>query len=128
MAYGYFKDLNRITATGKILREKAINVAKYPKYDGYHRGIASVIYTFFDKKTYGERAKNENICNKELAKELHKATARKFNKSKVCSPVILIKDLDVYYLLLIFIVNMHGLFLQKIKKELQLITKLLKNF
>ena len=40
MAYGDFKDLTRRTASDKILRDKAFNITKIPKYDGYQRGIA----------------------------------------------------------------------------------------
>ena len=47
MAYGYFKDLTRRTASDKILRDKAFNIAKNPKYDGYQRGLASMVYKFF---------------------------------------------------------------------------------
>ena len=50
MAYGDFKDLARRTASDKILRDKPFNIAKNPKYDGYQRGLASMIYNFFDKK------------------------------------------------------------------------------
>ena len=39
MAYGGFKDLARITASDKVLREKAFDTAKNPKYDGYQRGL-----------------------------------------------------------------------------------------
>ena len=35
MAYGDFKDLARRTASDKVLRDKAFNIAKNPKYDGY---------------------------------------------------------------------------------------------
>ena len=49
MAYGDFKDLARKTASDKILRDKAFNIAKNPKYDGYQRGLASIIYKFFNK-------------------------------------------------------------------------------
>ena len=42
MAYGYFKDLTRRTASDKILRDKAFNIAKNPKYDGYKRGLVSM--------------------------------------------------------------------------------------
>ena len=38
MAYGDFKDLKRRTASDKILRNKAFNIAKNPKYDGYQEG------------------------------------------------------------------------------------------
>ena len=43
MAYGDFKDLKRRTASDKILRDKAFNIAKYPKYDVYQRGLASMV-------------------------------------------------------------------------------------
>ena len=33
MAYGDFKDLAKRTASDKILRDKAFNIAKNPKYD-----------------------------------------------------------------------------------------------
>ena len=48
MAYGDFKDLALRTASDKILRDKAFNIAKSPKYDGYQRGLASMVYKFFD--------------------------------------------------------------------------------
>ena len=50
MAYGDFKDLTRGTASDKIMRDKAFNVAKNPKYDGYQRGLTSIVYILFDKK------------------------------------------------------------------------------
>ena len=51
LAYGDFKDLTRRTASDKILRDKAFNIAKNPKYDGYQRRLVSMIYKYFDKKT-----------------------------------------------------------------------------
>ena len=52
MTYRYFTDLTRRTASDKILRDKAFNIAKNLKYDGYQRGLASMIYNFFDKKKH----------------------------------------------------------------------------
>ena len=52
MAYGDFEDLKK-RAADKVLRDKAFNIAKDPKYDGYQRGLASMVYKFFDKKTKG---------------------------------------------------------------------------
>ena len=52
MAYGDSKDLNRRTAADKVLRDKAFNIAKNPKYDGYQRGRASMVYYIFDKKNF----------------------------------------------------------------------------
>ena len=53
MAYGDFKDLTRRTASDKVLRDKAFNIVKNPKYDGYQRGLASMVNKFFDKKSKG---------------------------------------------------------------------------
>ena len=47
MAYGDFKDLARRTTADKVLGDKAFNIAKDPKYDGYQRGLASMVYKFF---------------------------------------------------------------------------------
>ena len=47
MAYGDFKDLKKRTASYKILRDKAFNIAKRPKYDGYQGRLASMAYKFF---------------------------------------------------------------------------------
>ena len=63
MGYGDFKDLARRTAADKVLRDKAFNIAKDPKYNGYQRGLASMVYKCFDN------------C-------LHKPTIRKFKKEK----------------------------------------------
>ena len=53
MAYGDFKDLERRTASDKILRVKAFNIAKNPKYDGYQRGLASIVDKFLIKSWKG---------------------------------------------------------------------------
>ena len=52
LAYGDFKDLNRRTAADKVLRDKAFNISKNPKYDGYQRGLASMVCKLFDKKNF----------------------------------------------------------------------------
>ena len=85
MAYGDFKDLKRRTAPDNILRDKAFNIAKNPKYDGYQRGIASMVYKFFDKKSPGCSVNIPLEFNELLAKELHKPIIRKFKKRKVYS-------------------------------------------
>ena len=81
--YGYFKDLAGRIASDKILHDKAFNIAKNPKHDGYQRGLASMVYKFFDKKSSGSGIKNENISTKELAEDLHKIIIRKFNERNV---------------------------------------------
>ena len=59
MAYGDFKDLKRRTQSDKVLKDKAFAIASNPKYDGYQRGLASMVYKFFDKKSKGSGIKNE---------------------------------------------------------------------
>ena len=73
MADAGFKDLTRRRVSDKILRDKAFNIAKNPKHDGYQCGLASIVYRFI---------KNENISNKELAEVLHKRIIRKLRKEK----------------------------------------------
>ena len=83
MAYGYFKDLARKTVFDKVLRNKAFDIAKNPKYDGYETGLASMIYKFFDRRTSGGAIKS--MPNQQLADEFHKPIIKKFEKRKVYS-------------------------------------------
>ena len=83
MAYGKSKDLVKRTQSDKVLRDKAFKIASDPKYDGYQRGLASMVYKFFDKKSSGSGIANEP--NYQLANELHKPIVRKFKKRKVYS-------------------------------------------
>ena len=69
MIYGGFKDSARRTVSDKVLRVKAFNIAKNPKYDGYQRGLASMIYKVFSKKSLGSGIKS--MPNQQLADELH---------------------------------------------------------
>ena len=82
--YGDFKDLARRTASDKFFRDKAFNIAKNPKYDEYQRGLASVVYIFFDKKSTGSgvntHANRSAFNNEKLAEELHKPIIRKIRK------------------------------------------------
>ena len=82
MAYGDFKDLKRRTASDKVLRDKAFDIAKNPKYDGYQRGLAYMVYKFFDKKSKGCDVNIEVKHNEQLAKELHKPIIRNFKKEQ----------------------------------------------
>ena len=78
MAYGDFKDLIKITAADKVLRDKAFKIASDQKYDRYQSGLASVVYTFFDKKSQGSELANNNKENIQLADEIHKPIIIKF--------------------------------------------------
>ena len=88
MAYGDFKDLAKRTFADKVLRGKAFKIASDQKYDGYERGLASMVYIFFDKKTQGSGRSLQVADDKEniqLANELHKPIIRKLKKRKVYS-------------------------------------------
>ena len=65
-----------------MLHDKAFNIAKNPKYDGYQRDLASMVDKFLDKNTSRSGTEIKNIENKELAEELHKPIVRKFEKAK----------------------------------------------
>ena len=81
MAYGYLKDLAKRTASDKVLRDKALNIAKYPKYDGCQRGLASMV----TKLLKGGGVNIPLESNEELARELHKPIIRNFKKTIVHS-------------------------------------------
>ena len=85
MPFGDFKDLPKRTASDIVLCDKAFNTTKNPKYDGYQRGLASMVYKSFDKKSSGSGVKSIIMSNQKLAEELHKPIIRKFEKQKVYS-------------------------------------------
>ena len=91
-AYADHKDLINRTKSDKVLRDKAYNIAKNPEYDGYQRGLASMVYKFFDskvaspdKKSVGSGINKEKSRPLILADELHKPVIKKFKKRKVYS-------------------------------------------
>ena len=59
MTYGKSKDLAKRAQSGKVLRDKAFRIASDPKYGNYQRGLASMVYKFFDKKSGGSGIANE---------------------------------------------------------------------
>ena len=85
MAYWDFKDLVKGTASNKVLWDTAFIIAKNPKYDWYQRGLTSMVYKFFEKKSTGSGIRNEITQNQQLAEELHKPIIRKLKKRKVYS-------------------------------------------
>ena len=80
MAYSDCEDLAKRTAANKVLRDKAFNIAKDSKYDEYQRGLASMVYKYFDKKSKDGGVKFMPQ-NKQLAKELDKQIIRKFKST-----------------------------------------------
>ena len=61
MPYGDFKDLPRRTASDKVLRDKAFNIAKDEKYDGYQHGPALMVYNKFIDKKFSDGAIKSQI-------------------------------------------------------------------
>ena len=84
-AYADHKDLINRTEADKVLRDKAYDTASNPKYDGYQRGLVSMFYKFFDKKSMGSGFKKLKNSSSVLADELHKPIIKKFDKRKVYS-------------------------------------------
>ena len=83
MAYDKYKDLTKRIQSDKVLRDKAFKTQRNPKYEGYQRGLASVVFKFFDKKSKGSSIKS--MQNQQLADELHKPIIRKFKRRRVYS-------------------------------------------
>ena len=83
-AYSDSKDLRKRIIADKNLKNRAFDIAKDPKYDGYQRGLASMVYKFFDSKVSGSGA-DFIPENEQLANELHKPIIRKVEKRKVYS-------------------------------------------
>ena len=98
-AYADHKDLINRTKSDKVLRDKAYDIASNPEYDGYQKGLASMVYKFFDSKVASPDKKSmESGIKKDttkssslehssliLADELHRPVIKKFNKRKVYS-------------------------------------------
>ena len=78
MAYGKSKDLAKRTKSDKVLREKAFKITSDPRYDGIQRGLASMVYKFFDKQSSGGAIKAER--NYQLANELQRQIIGKFRR------------------------------------------------
>ena len=80
-AYADHKDLINRTEADKFLKDKVYDIASNPEYDGYQRGLASMVHKFFDKNSTSSGIASSSI----LADELHKPVIKKFNKRKVYS-------------------------------------------
>ena len=82
MAYGGFKDLLKATASDKFLHDKAVNIEKNSKYNGYQRGLAPMAFKIFIKKSSNTTHRGTGIAfdavsqNQQLAKELKKLIIR----------------------------------------------------
>ena len=99
MSYGKSKDLEKTTHLDKVLSDKAFKIASDSKYDGYQKGLASMVYKFFDKKSSGSGITNEP--NYQLADEIRKQLLKNLNKQK------LIHHLETIFLVFIQLICNH---------------------
>ena len=60
-AYNKFKGLEKRTQSDIVLKNKSFQIASNPKYNGYERRLASIVYNFFDKKSKGSGFKKSTI-------------------------------------------------------------------
>ena len=88
MAYDESKDFAGRTQSEKVLRHKAFEIASNPKYDGYQRRLASMVYKFFNRKSKGAGVAThakKSMPNYQRANEFHKQIIRKCKRTKVYS-------------------------------------------
>ena len=107
--YGKSKDLAKRAQSDKVLRDKAFENAGDPKYNNYQRGLASMVYKFFDKKSSGSGIANEP--NYQLGNELYKPIIKKMWEKKSLSDMESLSKCDNRIQYLLFLVKMRGLFL-----------------
>ena len=84
MAYNRFKDLKGRTQSDIVLKTKAYKIATNPKYDGFQRALASMVWKFFNERSKKILSRS-GINNEQLAKELHKPSIKKYKRGKVYS-------------------------------------------
>ena len=80
MAYCKHEDLTKRTESDIVLRDKAFKIASNPKYDGYEKGLTSMVYKFFDKTSTGIGI--NSVSNQQLANELQNQLLEKLKKEK----------------------------------------------
>ena len=77
------RKLAKRTEWDKVLRDEAFEIANDPKYDGYQRGLASMVYKIFDKKSNGSGV--STVPNYQLVNEIQRQIIRIMKRRKVYS-------------------------------------------
>ena len=79
-AYAKYKDRTNRKQSDIVLKNKALKIATDPRVNGYQRGLASMVYKFFNERTKGPGINNKGnlLANSQLAEELHKPITKKF--------------------------------------------------
>ena len=83
-AYAKYKDRANRRQPDTALKNKALKIATDPRVNGYQRGLASMVYKFFNERTKGSGI-NNLLVNSQLAEELHKPIIKNFKRRKVHS-------------------------------------------
>ena len=86
-AYAKYKDRANRRKSDIVLKNKALKIATDPRVNGYQRGLAFMVYKFFNERTKasGINSKENLFVNSQLAEELHKSIIKKFKRIKVYS-------------------------------------------
>ena len=86
-AYAKYKDRLNRKQSDIVLKNKALKFATDPRVNGYQRGLASMVYKFFHKRTKGSgiNLQANSLNNEILAEELHKSIIGNFKRRKVYS-------------------------------------------
>ena len=125
MGYGDFKDLARRTSADRVLHDKAFNISKIPEYDGYQCWLVSKVYKFFDKMLASLADKSALGVAVKIAENKQINTFDNIWGADLTDVQLLSKfnkGILFYCVLLIFLLNVLGFFLQKIRKVSQLLT------
>ena len=78
--YAKYKDRLNRKQSDIVLKNKALKIATHPRFNGYQRGLASMVYTFFNERTKGSsiNLQANSLNNEILAEELHKPIIKNF--------------------------------------------------
>ena len=71
------KDLTKRTTSDKIFKDRAYEIAVNHRNDGYQRGLAGMVYKYFEEKTGSGASVNE-----ELSQEQHKPVLKKIRRRR----------------------------------------------
>ena len=88
------KDFTKRTESDKVLRDEAFKIASNPKYNGYQRGLASMIFKIFGKKSSSGRGIKSMPNQLQLASEIHKPIIRKFKRRSAYSSFAIKKQMQ----------------------------------
>ena len=91
MSYGGIKDLSRRSDSDKVSRDKAFDIAKDKKCDGYQRGIASMAQNFFDKRSTATHTKTRSNSNSDSKSSCLKDCTANYKKIKNAKSILSLK-------------------------------------